>query len=235
MFTQGHQKRCSKANTGCRTGCCARILSARSMPQSQDPAATRLTPKEVETLRLLAKGDTNKPIARQLNVSPHTVKVHTSNLFRKIKHPVQQRNGLRMPIAVRQMRASRPAGPVLSVSPEGRPSGARARRARRPPAFFLQRHRRAAVPSSAPAAPDGLGKLLVRDAADAHGHADLFRELERERHVLVRELERERRRLVAAGKVEVGQAIEGALASRGALAQRAKQRERLDARPSPRG
>jgi DNA-binding NarL/FixJ family response regulator len=64
---------------------CAHLERTRSMPQSQGPAANRLTPKEVETLRLLAKGDSNKHIARQLNVSPHTVKVHTSNLFRKIQ------------------------------------------------------------------------------------------------------------------------------------------------------
>ena len=64
---------------------CAHLERTRSMPQSQGPATTRLTPKEVETLRLLAKGDTNKHIARQLNVSPHTVKVHTSSLFRKIQ------------------------------------------------------------------------------------------------------------------------------------------------------
>jgi LuxR family transcriptional regulator of csgAB operon len=64
---------------------CAHLERTRSMPQTQGPAATRLTPKEVETLRLLAKGDSTKHIARQLNVSPHTVKVHTSNLFRKIQ------------------------------------------------------------------------------------------------------------------------------------------------------
>jgi DNA-binding NarL/FixJ family response regulator len=64
---------------------CAHLERTRSMPQSQGPATKRLTPKEVETLRLLAKGDSNKHIARQLNVSPHTVKVHTSNLFRKIQ------------------------------------------------------------------------------------------------------------------------------------------------------
>ena len=55
------------------------------MPQVQAPAAKGLTPKELETLRLLAKGDSTKHIARQLNVSPHTVKVHTSNVFRKIQ------------------------------------------------------------------------------------------------------------------------------------------------------
>jgi len=64
---------------------CAHLERTRSLPRPQDPAATRLTPKEVETLRLLAKGDSNKHIARQLNVSPHTVKVHTSSLFRKIQ------------------------------------------------------------------------------------------------------------------------------------------------------
>ena len=64
---------------------CAHLERTRSMPQPQGPGAMRLTPKEAETLRLLAKGDSNKHIARQLNVSPHTVKVHTSNVFRKIQ------------------------------------------------------------------------------------------------------------------------------------------------------
>lgn len=43
-----------------------------------------LTRKETETLRLLASGNTTARIARDLNVSPHTVKTHIYNLFRKI-------------------------------------------------------------------------------------------------------------------------------------------------------
>lgn len=43
-----------------------------------------LTPREVVTLKLLAGGNSNSHIARQLNVSPHTVKTHVYNVFRKI-------------------------------------------------------------------------------------------------------------------------------------------------------
>jgi len=48
------------------------------------PQAAALTPKEIETLRLLVDGKSNSRIARRLSVSPHTVKTHVYNLFRKI-------------------------------------------------------------------------------------------------------------------------------------------------------
>jgi len=47
-------------------------------------SSTLLTPKELETLRLIATGDSTEHIAQALNVSPHTVKTHIYNLFRKI-------------------------------------------------------------------------------------------------------------------------------------------------------
>lgn len=43
-----------------------------------------LTPREVEVLRLVARGDTNKEIARVLGVSLKTVDRHVSNLFAKL-------------------------------------------------------------------------------------------------------------------------------------------------------
>jgi len=48
------------------------------------PAASALTRKEIQTLRLLATGNSTDDIASALNVSPHTVKTHIYNLFRKI-------------------------------------------------------------------------------------------------------------------------------------------------------
>ncbi len=49
------------------------------------PAETPLlTRKEIDTLKLLVGGHTNNHIARTLNVSPHTVKTHIYNLFRKL-------------------------------------------------------------------------------------------------------------------------------------------------------
>ena len=43
-----------------------------------------LTPREIEVLQLLATGLGNKAIARQLNISEHTVKFHISSIFSKL-------------------------------------------------------------------------------------------------------------------------------------------------------
>ena len=43
-----------------------------------------LTPREVQTLRLLANGASNKEIARELDISDLTVKVHVSHLLSKL-------------------------------------------------------------------------------------------------------------------------------------------------------
>ncbi len=44
----------------------------------------RLTPREVEVLRLLAAGRSNREMAAALSVSPRTVERHLENLYRKI-------------------------------------------------------------------------------------------------------------------------------------------------------
>jgi len=66
-----------------------RILSARwgqARPArfSALSELARLTPKEIETLKLLAGGSSNDAIARELKVSLHTVKTHVYNVFRKL-------------------------------------------------------------------------------------------------------------------------------------------------------
>lgn len=45
----------------------------------------RLTPRETEVLNLLAQGRTNKAIAKQLGVSPETVKDHLTGIYRKLE------------------------------------------------------------------------------------------------------------------------------------------------------
>lgn len=50
--------------------------------ESADVSA--LSGREVEVLRLAAKGLANKQIARTLGISEHTVKVHLGNVFRRI-------------------------------------------------------------------------------------------------------------------------------------------------------
>ena len=49
------------------------------------PAASLLTSREREVLEMIAVGATNREIAARLFLSPHTVKDHTSALYRKIK------------------------------------------------------------------------------------------------------------------------------------------------------
>jgi len=43
-----------------------------------------LTPREKETLACLARGESNKNIARSLNVAESTVKIHVQNILKKL-------------------------------------------------------------------------------------------------------------------------------------------------------
>jgi DNA-binding NarL/FixJ family response regulator len=52
-------------------------------PQAED-AGRGLSPREREVLALVASGATNREIASHLHLSPHTVKEHTSALYRKL-------------------------------------------------------------------------------------------------------------------------------------------------------
>ena len=52
-------------------------------PRAEQPAAP-LSDREREVLSLMASGATNKEIAQRLFLSPHTVKEHTSALYRKL-------------------------------------------------------------------------------------------------------------------------------------------------------
>jgi DNA-binding NarL/FixJ family response regulator len=57
----------------------------RSTPQSPpDHLIEALTPRELEVLQLLAEGLPNKAIARQLNISDHTVKFHVNAIMSKL-------------------------------------------------------------------------------------------------------------------------------------------------------
>lgn len=65
-------------------------LTARARPTApfvRNEAAIRtlgLTPREVEVLEALASGSPNKTIARELGISPHTVKTHVANAYEKL-------------------------------------------------------------------------------------------------------------------------------------------------------
>ena len=63
----------------------AHLERTRTLPEpARSPLAGVLTRKEMATLRLLAAGNSTEHIASTLKVSPHTVKTHIYNLFRKI-------------------------------------------------------------------------------------------------------------------------------------------------------
>jgi two-component system response regulator DesR len=50
----------------------------------ESPQGPALTEREREVLDLIAQGATNREIAAQLFLSPHTVKEHSSSLYRKL-------------------------------------------------------------------------------------------------------------------------------------------------------
>jgi two-component system, NarL family, nitrate/nitrite response regulator NarL len=49
-----------------------------------DEESAPLTPREIEVLVAIGNGLSNKAVARQLGISPHTVKFHLESLFRKL-------------------------------------------------------------------------------------------------------------------------------------------------------
>jgi two-component system response regulator NreC len=57
---------------------------ATSMPASDHVAAETLTPREIEVLRLIARGHTNRQIANLLTLSVRTVESHRANLMDKL-------------------------------------------------------------------------------------------------------------------------------------------------------
>jgi len=58
---------------------------ARSVPVEEDPELDRLTPREQEVLRQIARGYQYKQIARRLNISIKTVETHVSSVLRKLQ------------------------------------------------------------------------------------------------------------------------------------------------------
>ncbi len=54
-------------------------------PVDVDPDLDQLTPRELEVLRLIARGYTYKEIARRLYISPKTIESHVSSVLRKLQ------------------------------------------------------------------------------------------------------------------------------------------------------
>lgn len=65
-----------------RAGKPAATLDARSAPLEREH--DRLTPREREAMVFLARGQSNKEIARELNVAESTVKIHVQNILKKL-------------------------------------------------------------------------------------------------------------------------------------------------------
>lgn len=61
------------------------LLATRGGPAAAPPLeGSRLAPRELEVLRLVAEGLGNKEIARALGISPHTVKYHLAAVLEKL-------------------------------------------------------------------------------------------------------------------------------------------------------
>ena len=70
----------------------AEAMTAKLVAQLQGGAASataseldRLTPREREILACLARGESNKAIARNLDLAESTVKIHVQNVLKKLK------------------------------------------------------------------------------------------------------------------------------------------------------
>ncbi len=50
----------------------------------EEPAHVDLTPRELQVLQLLARGASNKTIARRLEITPHTAKFHVASIVAKL-------------------------------------------------------------------------------------------------------------------------------------------------------
>ncbi len=72
------------------------IQRPTSPSQLESPLA-ELTDRELDVLRCLAKGASNKEIASQLSISLTTVRTHVSNILRKLNLENAPRRPLRPP------------------------------------------------------------------------------------------------------------------------------------------
>ncbi|MDQ6805994.1 MAG: response regulator transcription factor [Actinomycetota bacterium] len=60
-------------------------LGMTMFPPRAEPPSSLLTEREQEVLDLIAAGSTNREIAERLYLSPHTIKEHTSTLYKKLR------------------------------------------------------------------------------------------------------------------------------------------------------
>lgn len=58
--------------------------SSLIVPAASEPVIENLTPREMETLEMLAEGLSNKQIAGRLGISEHTAKFHVNSILGKL-------------------------------------------------------------------------------------------------------------------------------------------------------
>ncbi len=62
----------------------APTVAARLMTRMRAPAEENLSPREIEVLQLVAKGNSNRDIGKALHISTATVKTHLIHIFDKL-------------------------------------------------------------------------------------------------------------------------------------------------------
>ena len=60
------------------------LSSGPDITVPENEVIASLTPRQIEVLRHLAHGRSNKEIARELGISPYTVRIHVSALFKTL-------------------------------------------------------------------------------------------------------------------------------------------------------
>lgn len=60
------------------------LMKSRTFNKTFSRSEVNLTDREVEVLKVMATGAKNSEIASSLNLSPHTIKTHIYNIFKKI-------------------------------------------------------------------------------------------------------------------------------------------------------
>jgi NarL family two-component system response regulator LiaR len=61
-----------------------KLLQELSQPSEEPPPPPSLTEREVEVLRLVAQGQSNREIAQELTIKEATVRTHVSNILSKL-------------------------------------------------------------------------------------------------------------------------------------------------------
>lgn len=95
-------------------------VARETVSQLERPSQGPLSAREVEVLRLVARGMSNAQISRELYISEGTVKRHLTNIYLKLE--VRSRmNAINKAVAMRLLPPSPTAGRA-ALSPRGRPA-----------------------------------------------------------------------------------------------------------------